>query len=74
MLEKRVQRDEGTGVHGARVCAYRLMDSTPVERLHGPLGGTWIIELDKTVVGSLIIKLLALTMSTELGVGLNSAA
>lgn len=55
------------GVHEARLCAYRLMDSTSVERLHGPLGGTRVIEFDKTVVGSLIIKLLALTMSIESG-------
>lgn len=41
------------------------MDSTSVERLHCPLGGTGVIELNKTVVGSLIIRLLALTMSFE---------
>jgi hypothetical protein len=40
------------------VGAYRLMDPTPVERLHGSLGSTRIVELNETVVGPFAVKLL----------------
>lgn len=41
-----------------RGLAYRLVDATSVERLHGPLGGARVVEFDEAVVVSFTVELL----------------